>query len=306
MFPRPFRRGDTVMLVSPSSPLASHEPLQEIVRVITEMGYRVKVGESCLSGTSRGYCAADPAVKAADIHRGFSDPDVKGIWCTRGGSTAWQVLPYLDFDLIAANAKPFIGFSDITTLHMAFQRRSGLVTFHGPTANRVLTWQEEDFSRSSLLRAMSTEQEMLLENPPGKEMIALRPGKAEGVLVGGNLSMVVSALATPWQPDWQDKILYLEEVGEGVYRLERMLTQLRYAGVLDQVSGVLLGDFTRCGNSYCEAYGPKELLADFFSGYHKPVLFGLQSAHCAPMVTLPMGCMCRLDGDRGDVWIEKK
>ena len=215
VFPPSVKPGDTVMLVSPSSPLVKDQPVEELARQVEALGFRVRVGASCHSSTARGYAAAPPEVRAADIHTGFADPSVRAVWCTRGGSTAWQLLPLLDYDLIRANPKPLIGFSDVTTLHLAVGQRCGLVTYHGPTANRVFGWGEGDgFSWPSLCRALGEWEELAVENPPGEPIVALRPGQAEGRLTGGNLSLVAASLGTPWQIDARDKILFLEDVGE--------------------------------------------------------------------------------------------
>lgn len=307
VFPPSVKPGDTVMLVSPSSPLVKDQPVEELAQLVETLGFRVRVGASCHSSTARGYAAAPPEVRAADIHTGFADPSVRAVWCTRGGSTAWQLLPLLDYDLIRANPKPLIGFSDVTTLHLAVGQRCGLVTYHGPTANRVFGWGEGDsFSWPNLLRALGNWGELAVENPPGEPIVPLRTGQAEGRLTGGNLSLVAASLGTPWQIDARGKILFLEDVGEGVYALERMLCQLRYAGVFDQAAGVVLGDFTRCRNSYREDYGPGELVRDFFADYPKPVLSNVRSAHVSPMVTLPMGAWCQVDGEKGTMVLRRQ
>lgn len=307
VFPPSVKPGDTVMLVSPSSPLVKDQPVEELARLVENLGFRVRVGASCHSSTARGYAAAPTEVRAADIHTAFADPSVRAVWCTRGGSTAWQLLPLLDYDLIRANPKPLIGFSDVTTLHLAVGQRCGLVTYHGPTANRVFGWGEGDgFSWPSLCRALGEWEELVVENPPGEPIVALRPGQAEGRLTGGNLSLVAASLGTPWQIDARDKILFLEDVGEGVYALERMLCQLRYAGILDRAAAVVFGPFTSCRNAYREDYGPLELLRDFFAEYPKPVIANVRSAHCMPMVTLPLGACCQVDGGRGALTVFRK
>lgn len=307
VFPPSVKPGDTVMLVSPSSPLVKDQPVEELARLVENLGFRVRVGASCRSSTARGYAAAPTEVRAADIHTAFADPSVRAVWCTRGGSTAWQLLPLLDYDLIRANPKPLIGFSDVTTLHLAVGQRCGLVTYHGPTANRVFGWGEGDgFSWPSLCRALGEWEELVVENPPGEPIVALRPGQAEGRLTGGNLSLVAASLGTPWQIDARDKILFLEDVGEGVYALERMLCQLRYAGILDRAAAVVFGPFTSCRNAYREDYGPLELLRDFFAEYPKPVIANVRSAHCMPMVTLPLGACCQVDGGRGALTVFRK
>ena len=303
--PRP-KAGDTILLVSPSSPLKAEEPVERIARAIEERGYRVRIGASCRGQTACGYAAASAAVRAQDINRGFADPDIKGIWCTRGGSTAARMLPLLDYQLIRANPKPLLGFSDVTSLHMAIQQRCGLVTYHGPTANRLLQFEKQDWSWESLAAVMEMEERLTITNPPGEAITPLRPGTACGELIGGNLSLVTASLATPWEIDTTGRVLYLEDVGEAVYALERMLTQLRWAGVLDKAAAVVLGPFTNCRNAYREDYGPEALLRDFFADYPKPVIANVRSAHCMPMVTLPLGACCQVDGNRGELTVFRR
>ena len=298
-FPPRLKKGNTILLVSPSSPLSAVQPVEEIAAAVEKLGFSVKIGDSCReSSTPSGYAAAAPELRAADLNRGFVDSEIAAIWCTRGGSTAWQLLPLLDYACIAAHPKPFIGFSDVTTLHLAIQQRCGFVTFHGPTANRIFGWQDEPFSWQSLCAALEMGRYLPIENPPGEEIKALRPGCACGRLTGGNLSLVTMSLGTPWQIDTRNCILYLEDVGEDVYALEEMLWQLKYNGVLDSAAGLVFGDFNKCRNAYRETYGPQALLADFFAGWQKPILYNVRSAHCSPMVTLPMGTMCTIDAGR--------
>jgi len=298
IIPPKLKKGDTVALISPSSPLQAQEPIEAIAAGVEALGFRVWIGESCRGAGKSGYSASSPEIRVQDIHRAFSDENIHAIWCTRGGSTAWQTLPLLDYDLIASHPKPFIGFSDVTTLHMAFQQRCGLVTYHGPTANRVLRWGEKDgFSWPSLWSVLNMDGELEIQNPPGEAVQTLCPGSVEGQLIGGNLALVAASVGTPWQIDTKDRILYLEDVGEAVYSLERMLAKLRYAGILDSAAGIVLGAFTSCRNAYRAEYGPEELMRDFFSDFSKPVLYNVRSAHCDPMSTLPMGMWCRLEGN---------
>lgn len=295
-FPPALKRGDLVALVAPSSPLAGERDAESVARAVEGLGLRARVYPSCRARTACGYAAAPPEVRAEDIRAAFTDPAVDAVWCVRGGSTAWQLLPLLDYAAIRANPKPFIGFSDVTALHVALQQRCGLVTYHGPTADRVPDWDEEDFSRRSLAAALRVWERLTLENPAGEAVEVLRPGRAEGVLTGGNLSLVVSGMGTPWQIDCRGKILFLEDAGEDVYALDRMLWQLRYAGVFDDAAGVLLGAFTGWRNTYNKEYGPDSLTEDFFRDCPGPVLRNVRSAHCAPMVTLPLGAVCAVDG----------
>ncbi len=301
LFPPPLRKGDTVLLFAPSSPLSGEQSVEDIARAVEALGYRTRIGETCRGAAACGYAAAPAARKAEELNRAFADPTIHGIWCVRGGSTAWQMLPFLDYEAVRRHPKALIGFSDVTSLHLALQRRCGLVTWHGPTANRTLDWGEEDFSRRSLEAALGDWESLPVENPPDSRLTALRPGRAEGILVGGNLSLVAASIGTPWQVETEGKILFLEDVGEDVYALERMLAQLWYGGIFDRAAGVLLGAFTQCANRYREDYGPEALMADFFREYPKPVLLGLRSAHVSPMVTLPLGATCHMDAGTGRV-----
>lgn len=306
IYPPAPQPGDLVALVCPSSPLMEGKSIEEIAQAVEALGFRVRLGDSCRSGTDRGYAAAPAAVKARDINRAFADPAVKAVWCVRGGSTAWQLLPLLDYARIAQNPKPFIGFSDVTTLHLAINRRCGLATFHGPTANRIPDWTgADDFSRRSLWRMLSMESALTVENPPGEPIRTLCPGRAAGELTGGNLSLVSISLGTPWQVEAKGRILYLEDVGEAVYSLDRMLSQLQYAGILDDAAGLVFGAFSNCRNAYRASYGPEDMLREFFTGWRKPVLYNVRSAHCSPMVTLPLGAMCAVDGDAGTMTVTR-
>ncbi len=299
--PPPLKPGGTVFLTAPSSPLSDSQPAADIAAAVERLGFRAAVGASCIApATARGYAAAPPAVRAAELNRAFADPGVDAVWCVRGGSTAWQLPPLLDAGCIAAHPKPFIGFSDVTTLHLFLQRRCGLASFHGPTANRILSWGGDDFSWRSLRAALSMGPCLPLENPPGEPVRVLRPGRARGRLTGGNLSLVVQTLGTPEQIDARGRILFLEDVGEAVYAIERMLHQLCRAGVLGAAAGLLFGDFTGCRNAYRAEYGPEALLADFFRDWPGPVVCNVRSAHCTPMATLPVGAVCRVEGEK--IW----
>ena len=187
--------------------------------------------------------------------------------------------------------------------HLSYPRRYRKEDYEA--ADRALDWAEDRFSWSSLRAALDLEDCLEIRNPPGAPVECLRPGRAEGVLTGGNLSLAVHSLGTPEQIDARGRVLYLEDVGEAVYALEKMLTQLLRAGVLAEAAALVFGAFARCGNAYRPDYGPQALLQDFFAGWPCPVLAGLRSAHCSPMVTLPMGTLCQIDGDLGTITVRR-
>ncbi|MGM9537612.1 MAG: LD-carboxypeptidase [Candidatus Onthomonas sp.] len=295
--PPPLRRGDRVALLAPASP-GTPERWRAGQRALEHLGYQVVPGDR-LSPEPGGY-AAGPAVNRAEaLNRAFSDPEIRGIWCLRGGYTTAQLLPLLDYEEIARHPKVFVGYSDITGLHTALNQRCGFVTYHGPMAASDLAEQPHPETVASLCAALAGERRFY--NPGGEPLRCLRPGTAEGILTGGNLTILVSRLGTPWALEPVGKLLFLEDVGEQVPVLERMLTQLRDAGVFQAAAGVLLGAFTDCKNRCWPEYGPMELCRDFFRDYEKPVLSGLRCGHCRPNGTLPLGRRCRVDAQRGEL-----
>ena len=298
--PPPLRRGDLIVLTAPSSPLGPDRPVEDVARRVEALGFRVRIGDSCRGRTACGYAAAPAAVRAAELNAAFADPEVGAVWCVRGGSTAWQLPSLLDYGAIRRCPKSFIGFSDVTTLHLAIWRRCRLATFHGPMASALLEpdGKASSFTWDSFFAALGAWDCLTPENPAGEPVEVLRPGRAAGRLVGGNLSLAAASLGTPWQVDARGAVLFLEDVGEEVYALDRMLSQLRWAGVLSAASGIVLGTFTGCANRYRPDYGPRELMRDFFRDWARPVLYGVKAGHCTPMLTLPLGAMCRMDGER--------
>lgn len=305
IFPAKLQPGDTVALIAPSSPLLPGHQTSDSISAIQSLGYRVWEGESLYSSTPCGYAAAPAEVRARDINRAFADPDVKAIWCIRGGNASAQLMSRLDYDLIAANPKIFIGYSDITNLLVAFQQRCGFVTYHGPTANDDLVRDFDSYTCQSLFAALNMEEELRFANPEGDPILTMHSGCAEGILTGGNLELIASMIGTPYQIDAHGRILFLEEVRVPVYRIDRLLHQLLYAGVLDDAAGIILGDYTDCGNHYNESYGPLDLLRDFFKDYKKPVLYNVRAGHGRLKGTLPLGAMCGIDGRTAQIILRK-
>lgn len=302
-FPPKLNQGDTIGIVAPAFPW-TREGMEGSIRCFEDLGYRVKLG-SCAQGiiSLHGYLAGEARQRAADLMGMFEDQEVKAIFCARGGYGASQVLPFLDFDAIRRNPKVFVGYSDITNLHMAIFRMTGLVTFHGPMAASNL-WKDFDpYSWESLMKAVNMGQELRFVNPPDEEGVwTVRPGTATGLLVGGNLSVITRAVGTFYQLDTAGKILLLEEVDETIPKIDVMLTQLEHAGMMAQVAGVLLGDFTGCSNDkYDSGYTLDQFFRERFAGYRVPVLSHIRTGHGKPMGTVPLGSICRMDTEEGSV-----
>ncbi len=291
--------GDTLGLIAPSGAVRTEGAIARAAAETERMGFKVKLGES--AGQKYGYLSGTDEVRARDINSMFRDDEVDAIVCLRGGYGAMRILDQLDYDMIAKHPKIFMGFSDITALHIALLERCGLVTFHGPMA--AANWADkslDDFSRESMYRAlMHAEPVGELVNPPEYPKQTVNPGQAEGQLVGGNLMLIASSLGTPWELDTKGRIIFIEEVGERTYCVDRMLTQLRLAGKFDDCAGVVFGDFADCPIEYPEfGLSLEEIIRDVVSPSGKPVFTGLRCGHCSPKLTLPFGVKCRMDADK--------
>ena len=293
---RPLSPGATVFLTAPASPV-TEEQAQRGVEALEALGFCVRTGQS-LSQRCKGYAAGTSQARGAELNRAFADPAVDAVWCDRGGYTAASVLPFLDYPRIARHPKPFIGYSDITALHAALNQYSGLVTWHGPMACSDLASHPEPGTLNCLREMLMTGGVRCYRNPDGTPHQVLRPGRAEGLMAGGNLTVFCSLLGTRWMPETAGRILFLEEVDEPVPAVERLLRQLEQAGVFYPAAGVLLGRFTGCENRYCPEYDVNALLRDFFSRFPIPVTAGLECGHCSPTGTLPLGAVCRMENER--------
>ncbi len=310
--PKALRPGDTVGLITPSSFVSDPDRLLLASKTMEYFGLRLKWGKNV--GRQAGYLGGSIDERLDDLHRMFRDPDVRGVFAVRGGYGSEQLLDRIDYDLIRRNPKIFLGYSDITALHLAIQKRAGLVTFHGPVVLSGFTPYTENSFRRALF---STEPLGALTNPA--ELNALRPahllrkvraGKARGRLIGGNLTLISTLMGTPFEIDTRDSILFLEDVGEEPYRIDRMLTQLRLAGKFDSVAGVIFGECRECGPrefqpSFTSTYSLGEIIDRILAPLPVPVLSGLTIGHTDDQLTLPLGISSMLDADKGELVIEE-
>ncbi|RON46848.1 LD-carboxypeptidase [Pseudomonas frederiksbergensis] len=239
-----------------------------------------------------GYLAGSDEVRLNDLHGAFADTDVAAIICLRGGYGTPRLLDRIDFDLLRANAKPFIGYSDITALHLAIARYAGFVTFHGPLLNADLLGGKQKPTESSFFNMLRGQVKAgsVLTHPVAYPLSTIEPGIAHGRLLGGNLSMIASTMGTPYEIDAEGVILFIEDINEPLYRIDRLLTHLRLAGTLGKLRGVLVGDVAGV-----DAAALARLLKQTFEPLRIPVLAGWRSGHCDPNLTLPMGALVKLD-----------
>lgn len=310
--PQRLQLGDTIQLISPSSPSDTVGSLKTAIEVLGGLGYRIKYNDTLFN--RQGFLAGTDEERAKDLMSAFEDPEVKGIICTRGGYGATRLLDLLDYEKIRANPKVFMGFSDITALNCAFLEKCGLVSFSGPVVTSDLESGKLNPESWDFVKRLLGDREPVgsvlewMDSKPGVNIIS--GGVATGQLVGGNLSLLCNLIGTPWMPNLEGAILFLEDVGESTYRIDRYLTHLRNAGLLQKVAGIALGDFR-----YTEAREKRDkdlgiqlmddVLVDRLGGLGVPVVSGFPFGHIKPKLTLPLGVMATLDGEKGDLVIEE-
>ena len=299
--PRVLKPGDTVGLITPSSYVFDTWRIDlAAARLEASLGVKCKTGRFVKS--RHGYMAGTERERLEDLHAMFADTSVAGVFCLEGGYGTERLLAGIDYELLRRNPKVLIGYSDITGLHLAITRRAGLVTFHGPVAlGSMPSW-----SLASLKKALfSPEPIGELANPPEDDqnwpafpLHTVSPGKARGAIAGGNLTLVSTTMGTPYEIDARGKILFLEDTGEAPYRVDRMLTQLKLAGKLQEAAGIVWGTCTECTpakSSFEVNLSMSDVLDEILGDLGKPVLSGLVFGHTKEKSTIPMGVEAELD-----------
>lgn len=297
--PKALKQGDTIGLIAPSSPVNHHDRVEESVKKLEEFGFNVKVGESCYG--TYGYLSGQDEIRAQDVNRVFADPEIDGIVCLKGGYGTPRIVDRLDYEMIERNPKLFIGYSDITAIHIALNQICKMVTFHGPMPASDMLSNFDGFSKESYLRAMSSTNPLgELVNPPGVEIQCMVKGKASGPIIGGNLSLIAATIGSPYEIDTKGKLLFIEEIDEEPYRVDRMLNQLRLTGKFDDCSGIILGDWNNCVPS--DPTKPSltlmEIFEDLIVPSGKPMIYNFKAGHCKPKITIPFGVEAILDADQ--------
>ena len=279
--------GDTVGIATPASPY-DREPFEAGLTILRQWGYVPRLGRRGIR--KKRYLAGSDSERAEELMDLFQDPAVKAILCARGGYGAMRLLPLLDYREINRNPKLFIGFSDITVLLLALWKKARLMTFHGPMVTTLarLTAASRDQFRF-ILRGVLPESLSLLRS--GR----INGGQAQGILLGGNLTLLTHLIGTPFEPDWSRAILFLEDEGEQGYRLDRLFVHLRLSGVLTRIKGLLLGQFNGKGIMKKDF----EIIREMFFGLPIPIWQGLPVGHGRENLILPIGAPVHLDGDQG-------
>ncbi|MCD6385352.1 LD-carboxypeptidase [Candidatus Sumerlaeota bacterium] len=296
--PQRLKKGDTIGVVVPASPPSEEQVFDKSQQVLEGLGYRVIFGSHCRRRW--GFLAGSDDERLADLEEMFANPEVQAVFCLRGGWGTARLLRALDFDIIRHNPKVFVGFSDITMLHLATNKFTGLVTFHGPMLASHLIKDDLPEYTSESLWAMISEPapfgSILPKNAEKPRSIV--PGQVEAPLIGGNLSIIVSTLGTPYEIETEGKILFIEDVDEKPYRVDRMLTHLLNAGKLQEVAGVVCGGFTGCepdkkpSGEWTQSVD--DVLEERLKPLGVPVAVGFPFGHIDATATLPVGIPARL------------
>jgi len=298
--PKALRPGSTIAVISPAGATPDTEAFTQGVTLLEQAGYRVKLMPNAQN--KRLYLAGADIERLADLHAAFSDPEVDGILCARGGYGCMRLLPYLDFERVRQNPKVFIGFSDITSLLLPFYQQTGLVGFYGPMLTSNLIHQEP-FSQAELFQLVRQPVTTPYLIPNQDQYQAFMPGQAEGRLIGGNLSLLSALCGTPFQPETRGHILFIEDWKEKYYTLDRQFQQLKMAGLFERITGLLLCDFSDIEPE------PELNLSDFLkelTGFvGVPVGYGFSVGHGAQTATLPIGCTARFDAEQGTLTLSE-
>jgi len=294
--PRALRPGDLIGVAAPAGPV-EEDRLARGVAELEKLGFAVRVADGVRE--RKGFTAGTVENRLRQLHGLFSDPAVAAIACARGGAGAIQLLPHLDSVLLQDNPKVLLGYSDVTLLHLEMERL-GLTSLYGPMVARGLDEGEAGYDRASLWHGLTGEGTPYQSSED--DLLPLAEGAAEGVLRGGCLSMLAAVEGTPWAMRRADEptLLFLEDVDEKPYRVDRMLRQLRASGALEGVAGVVFGDMKGCAPGFDEDYTLEDVLLEALAGLGVPVALGLSSGHTTlPGVTLPLGVRARLECANG-------
>ncbi|MFA6036773.1 MAG: LD-carboxypeptidase [Legionellales bacterium] len=310
--PAALQAGDTVGLVSTGFRMLDDMELQFAIERLQALGFKVKVGDAILK--QHGYFAGTDAQRVDDIHKMFADKDVKAIFQLRGGFGSARLLNLLDYDLIKKNPKVFMGMSDTTALLLAIYAKTGLVTFHGPNASRP--WPK--FTQGYLQSVLFNNEQTVFSNPVIQQddltqtedrIQTITPGTAKGRLLGGNLVVLASMMGSDYLPEWDNAILFIEDIGEDPYKIDRALTQLKLAGVLDKISGFIFGKCNECvpttpGSTY-GSFHLMQVLNDHIKPLNIPAYYGAMIGHDSRIFTVPVGVVATMDASKGTIALQE-
>jgi muramoyltetrapeptide carboxypeptidase len=295
IYPPLLAKGDTIAIAAPASPPEKPRVIDAAIARLKKYGFRIKPGKFLRERD--GYLAGSDEERAADINAAFADPEVKGIFCLRGGYGSCRILPQLDYAAIRANPKVFLGYSDITAMHLAILVKSGLITFHGSNASSAFE-PANLASCEKMLMGIGPSDVLFQRDRVHRAIKTIVPGRVRGKLIGGNFTCLLRLIGTPWQPDFRGAILFLEDTGEKAYRIDGMFTHLRLAGLLEQLGGLVLGQFDYDSDRREQAR-IAEVLPREAKRLGVPCVTGAPIGHFPAQIIVPQGVDAELDADAG-------
>lgn len=308
--PKPLRAGDKVAVIAPSS-ATDLKSVEKGEKKIKALGLKPVMFPTCYS--NYGHLSAPDEERAKDINDAFRDESIKGIICLRGGYGTPRILNMLNYEMIALNLKVFVGFSDITALHMAFNQICRMTTFHGPMAESNFASVKgdkvefEQYTYESLVKNIFTNEPIgVYKSPNNEELKSYCRGEAEGELIGGNLTLLVSTMGSKYELNTKGKILFIEEVSEPIYKIDRMLTTLALAGKFEQCEGVVLGTFVNCEREKKAYEGGldltlEEVVKNTIVPFNKPIIYNFKAGHSYPQATMAFGTQVKIDADKKEI-----
>lgn len=289
--PKKLQPGGVVALVAPAGIIYDEAEFDRMQRELASFGLRSVFGDHVRD--RHGYLAGRDEDRAADVNAMFADPEINGIMAVRGGWGCARILPHLDFEMIAQNPKVYCGFSDNTTLHHALMAYGNLQPFHGPNGSSEWTDLTKESFESVVMKGDAANFQSI------SDVVTLAGGKVTGRLIGGNLSILVTTLGTPYQANFENSLLFIEDVGEDTYKIDRMLSHLEQVGVLSQISGFIFGKCTDCSAGTQPTFALLQVLDHYLSRYNVPSVYNLDFGHEPDNFTIPLGAIAELDADRG-------
>ena len=303
LLPKAINKGDTLGLISPSAASADRMQFTFAKEALEALGFKVKLGENLQN--RRGHLAGTDEERAKDLNDMFADQNVKGVICIRGGSGAARILPLIDYELIKQNPKPLLGYSDITALHCAIQAQTGLITFHGPNGSG--SWNSFNVKQFEQIFFDKTKVTYKNEQPKGDDLVikanriqTLKSGTTEGKILGGNLTVLTSLSGTPYYPNFTDSILFIEDIGEDPYKIDRMMSTLRLNGTLGKIKGFIFGQCSDCepGGGY-GSLSVDQVMDDYILPLDIPAYTGAMIGHISKQFIIPVGAKVKMDASAG-------
>jgi muramoyltetrapeptide carboxypeptidase len=297
--PKKLEKGDTIGIISPASSPDDFSKIEKGAAYLEKCGYRVLIGKN--TDKYNGYLAGTDLQRADDLMYMFAEKDVKAVFCTRGGYGTPRLLDKIDYDVIKKNPKIFVGYSDITALQMAIFKKTGLITFAGPMVVSDFSGEIDPYAEELFWEIITSNKAYgKIKLPENEKLSSITKGGSQGKILGGNLAMITSSAGTGYFPDLKNAVLFLEEVCEAPYRVDRMLNQLRLMNVFNEISGLILGAFTECNESNRDkkTLTLGEVIHNYLSDLEIPVIYNFPHGHIKSKITIPYGIDVNINASR--------